>query len=107
MTNSLDNYPMLAARQHTQFVADLLAPPMLVNGSPMSQGVWNLIVTKRDLSMWTQFKMKPHRNWKVSQVKTYFGLKGRGQKLFDQFMALKTEVDAAIAEMGTITDDDK
>jgi hypothetical protein len=98
MTNSFDNYPMLADRQHTQFVLDLLSPPMSVNGSSMSQGVWNLIVTKRDLSLWTQFKMKPHRNWKVSQVKTYFGLTGRGQKLFDQFMALKAEVDAAIAD---------
>ena len=96
--NIMEEYPMLAARKNTQFVADLIVPPMSVNGSPMSQGVWNMIITKRDLSMWTKLKMKPHRNWKVSQVKTYFGIKGRGQKLFDQFMELKAEVDAFIAD---------
>ena len=99
--NPLDTYPMLDARQHTQFVADLLSPPLTVNGNQMSQGVWNMIVTKRDLSMWTKHKIKPHRNWKVSQVKAYFGLTGRGQKLLDQFLALKAETDAALADLSS------
>ena len=104
MTDLLNTYPMLAARQHTQFVADLLSSPMSVNGNPMSQGVWNMIITKRDLSMWTKHKMKPHRRWKVSQVKTYFGLTGRGQKLLDQFLALKAETDAALADFSPGTE---
>jgi len=95
MINSLKAYPMLTDRRGTQFVADLLSAPMSVNGNPMSQGIWNMIITKRDLSMWTKHKMKPHRGWKVSQVKTYFGLTGHGQKLLDQFLALKAETDAA------------
>ena len=99
--NPLDTYPMLAARRNTQFVADLISPPMSVNGNPMSHGAWNMIITKRDLSMWTKFKMKPHRNWKVSQVKAYFGLTGRGQKLLDQFLALKAETDAALADLSS------
>jgi len=74
---------------------------MSVNGNPMSQGVWNMIITKRDLSMWAKHKMKPHRNWKVSQVKAYFGIKGNGQKLLDQFLALKAETEAALASQGT------
>ena len=101
MTDNSNKYPMLMARRNTQFVSDLLAPPMSVNGKPMSQGVWNMIVTTRDLSMWAKFKMKPHRNWKVSQVKTYFGIKGSGQKLLDQFLALKAETDAAIAGLSS------
>ena len=101
MTSYLNTYPMLADRQHTQFVADLLSPPMSVNGNPMSHGVWNMIITKRDLSMWTKHKMKPHRNWKVSQVKAYFGIKGSGQKLLNQFLALKAETETALASQGT------
>ena len=95
--NPLDNYPMLAARRDTPFVADL-SIPFTVNGNPMSKGVWNMLITKRDLSMWTKFKMKPHRHWKVGQVKAYFGIKGNGQKLLDQFLALVAEVDAALGD---------
>ena len=87
-------YPMLAARIDTPFVEDLTGgTAMSVNGSPMSRGVWNMIISKRDLSLWVKCKMKPNRHWKVSDVKTYFGIKGRGQKLLDQFLALTAEVD--------------
>ena len=96
MTSTLNTYPMLTARSDTQFVADLLSAPMSVNGNQMSQGVWNMIITKRDLSMWAKHKIKPHRRWKVSQVKAYFGLTGHGQKLLDQFLALKAETEACL-----------
>jgi len=87
-------YPMLAARMDTRFVEDLTGgTEMSVNGSPMSRGVWNMIISKRDLSLWCKHKMKPHRHWKVSDVKTYFGIKGNGPKLLDQFLALTAEVD--------------
>jgi len=59
-----------------------------VNGSPMKMAVWNLICSKRDLSMWTKHNMKPTRMWKVSDVKWYFGIKGNGQKLMDEFMII-------------------
>ena len=32
--------------------------------------------------------MKPTRAWKVSHVKNYFGIKGTGQKLLDNFMKI-------------------
>jgi len=86
-------YPLLVARMDTPFGEDLRAEPMSVNGKPMSRAVWNIIITKRDLSMWVKFKMKPHRHWKVSDVKCYFGIKGNGQALLDRFLALKAEVD--------------
>lgn len=86
-------YPMLAARMDTRFFKDLTGgTAMSVNGSPMSRGVWNMIISKRDLSLWVR-GMKPNRHWKVSDVKAYFGIKGRGQKLLDQFLALTAEVD--------------
>ncbi len=91
-------YPLLAARADTPFMRDLLAPPMNVNGHPMSRATWNLIMTKRDLSMWTQFRTKPHRRWQVSQVKAYFGIKGTGQTLLDRFLALQDETNRMIAD---------
>ena len=89
---------MLAARRDTPFVADLFTKPMNVNGNPMPKAVWNMIITQRDLSMWTKFKMKPHRRWKVSQVKAYFGIKGNGQNLLDQFLALVAETETALSQ---------
>ena len=65
---------------------------MLVNGSPMGGAVWNLIVSKRDLTMWCKHGMKPHRHWKVSHVKKYFGIKGTGDKLLERFMVLFNDV---------------
>ena len=57
-----------------------------MNGTPMSTAIYNLIVSKRDLSLWTGIGMKPHRHWKVSDVKKYFGIKGNGKELMAEFM---------------------
>lgn len=87
-------FPMLAARRQTRFFSDLTSEEkMNVNGSPMSPAVWNIIVSHRDLKMWCLHGWKPHRGWKVSAVKAYFGLKGSGEKLLKDFEALKAEVD--------------
>jgi len=42
--------------------------------------------------------MKPNRAWKVSHCKKYFGIKGSGQKLLDEFEALKAEVDEILLQ---------
>lgn len=76
----------------TQFEADFLES-MYVNGNPMSRAIWNLIISKRDLSMWAKHRMKPHRFWKVSNVKIYFGIKGSADKLLEQIIAYKECVD--------------
>jgi hypothetical protein len=92
----INNYPMLNARQHTPFFADLTSEDrvMNVNGSPMSLGVWNMICSHRDLKLWCGMGMKIHRSWKVSDCKAYFGLKERNKaKLLSEFEALKAEVD--------------
>lgn len=94
-TIDLDSYPMLKSRMTTQFFRELTDPnlTMNVNGSPMLLAVWNMIVSHRDLKVWCTLKMKTSRHWKVSDCKKYFGLKGSGQKLLDEFEALKAEVD--------------
>ena len=46
-----------------------------VNGNPMAKGYWNLILSIRDVSLYSK-GIKAHRNWKISDVKWYFGAKG-------------------------------
>jgi len=65
---------------------------MTLNGKPMGQAAWNLICTKRDLTLWTEIKMKPHRHWKVTDVKKYFGIKGTGENLMKQFMVIYNNI---------------
>lgn len=97
----LTNYPMLNKRQHTPFFADITDEDrvMNVNGSPMSHGVWNMICSHRDLKIWCNLNMKPHRGWKVSDCKAYFGIKGNKDKLLSEFETLKSEVEE-ILELG-------
>ena len=59
----------------------------------MNIAIWNLIHTKRDLNMYIEHGMKPTRAWKVSHVKNYFGIKGTGQKLLDNFMEILEAVE--------------
>lgn len=58
---------------------------ILVNGTEWPQAVWNLILTKRDVSIYadTQGKMKITRSWKISNVKKYFGVKGNRDRVRD------------------------
>lgn len=94
-SNYQKSMDFIHTKSNTQFYQDLINEEkvMQVNGSPMSRGVWNLIVSKRDLTMWVKRGMKPHRGWKVTDVKRYYGLKGSGQKLLDNFLELKGHVD--------------
>lgn len=82
------NYPLVV--RECQFTTDLISG--WNKGVPVNRGEYNLIVTMRDLKLWINLKMKPHRFWKVSDVKKYFALKGNGQVLLDRFIALSDEV---------------
>ena len=59
-----------------------------VNGQQMPQAIWNLMVSKRDLTLWCKAGMKPHRHWKVSDVKKYFNISGSRHTLLDRFMKI-------------------
>tara|TARA_R110000824_G_scaffold393914_1_gene593355 strand:+ start:58 stop:315 length:258 start_codon:yes stop_codon:yes gene_type:complete len=42
-------------------------------GLGVNRGVYNLICSKRDLSLFCK-GIKPHSKWRLKDVKTYFGL---------------------------------
>tara|TARA_Y100000310_G_scaffold303485_1_gene341859 strand:+ start:620 stop:892 length:273 start_codon:yes stop_codon:yes gene_type:complete len=42
-------------------------------GLGVNRGVYNLICSKRDLSLFCK-GIKPHRKWRLKDVKAYFGL---------------------------------
>ena len=67
--------------KNTPFQSDLL-----VQYAGMPRGIWNLICTKRDLTMYVKQGIKPNRYWKVTDVKKYFGITGTGETLLENFM---------------------
>ena len=74
----------------TQFEKDL-KQDLSVNGKASSKGMWNLIVSKRDLGLWSKMGMKPNRHWKVTDVKKYFGLKGNKHKIYEDICKMVDE----------------
>jgi hypothetical protein len=58
----------------TQFEIDW-NKPMSINGMESNKGYYNLVVTIRDLKLFSR-GMKPHRFWRLKDVKHYFGIKG-------------------------------
>ncbi len=49
--------------------------------------IWNLITSIGGVKLWTK-GIKPNRHWKISQVKTYFGLKGNAESVYEQLETL-------------------
>ena len=74
----------------TQFETDL-KKDIFINGSASSKGIYNLIISKRDLGLWSKVGMKPHRHWKVTDVKRYFGLKGNKEKIYEDICKMVDE----------------
>ena len=93
-----ENYPLVV--RECQFTTDLISG--WNEGAEVNRGEYNLIVTMRDLQLYVKVNMKPHRNWRVSDVKKYFALKGNGQVLLDRFIALSDEVKKLKEDLKTI-----
>ena len=70
---------MVKAINGTKFQNDL-SETINVNGGAMPVGYWNLIISIRDCKLYSK-GIKPHRNWKISDVKWYFGVKGDAVKI--------------------------
>ena len=66
----------------TQFEQDM-SNMFSMNGKPMARGIWNLLLSKRDCSLFAK-GIKPHRMWRLKDVKWYFGITGGAQKCADQ-----------------------
>ncbi len=62
----------------TQFMRDWESP-MNINGTEANKGYYNLIISIRDLKLW-RGGIRPHRLWKITDVKRYFGIKGNVDK---------------------------
>ena len=72
----------------TQFQNDL-EKNINVNGGQMPIGYWNLITSIRDCKLYSK-GIKPHRMWKISDVKWYFGVKGDAMKIAEVLEQYKT-----------------
>ena len=68
-----------------QFVDELLGDPKNKDFAGTNRAMYNLIVSKRDIGLY-RIGMKPHRGFKISDVKRYFGIKGSGETLKTNFM---------------------
>ena len=73
-------------RQKTQFEQDL-DNPISINGNQSSRGYYNLIVSIRDVSLFSK-GIKPHRGWKITSVKKYFGMNGNPQVFLEKLVTL-------------------
>ena len=71
----------------TQFEIDWYKP-MLINGMESNKGYYNLVVSIRDVSLWTK-GMKPHRHWGINQVKRYFGLSGNAVSILARLKSFR------------------
>tara|TARA_B100000780_G_scaffold211720_1_gene151526 strand:- start:485 stop:793 length:309 start_codon:yes stop_codon:yes gene_type:complete len=70
-----------STQEQTRFEKDWFQP-MNINGMESNKGYYNLIVSIRDVSLWIK-GLKPHRNWYLTDVKKYFGIKGNAQTVLD------------------------
>jgi len=65
----------------TQFITDLRVP-MNIQGNESTLAYYNLVTTKRDLHLYC-VGIKPNRNFKITDVKKYFGLKGNKNDIYN------------------------
>ena len=74
-----------------QELNDEEAPTIQIQGNALPVCLYNLMVTKRDVNLYLR-GLKPHRGWKIGDVKAYFGLKGGKQKVADAINVIHAEV---------------
>ena len=72
----------------TQFELDW-EKPMNINGMISNKGYYNLVLTIRDLGLYTKVGLKPHRHWRLKDVKQYFGITGSASSMLDRLQAFK------------------
>lgn len=72
----------------TMFYNDMVNRSIIMNGKNVPYGYYNLIISIRDCRLYSK-GIKPHRNWKISDVKNYFGIKGNAQDLANQLEIIR------------------
>lgn len=71
----------------TQFEFDF-GNALNVNGATTSKAYWNLILSIRDCKLYTK-GIKINRFFKITDVKTYFGVKGSAQAIAEKLELYK------------------
>lgn len=66
-----------------QFLIDLKNE----QGHNVNKGVYNLICSIRDVKLFDK-GIKPHRRWRLKDVKWYFGLTGNTRTILNQLISL-------------------
>jgi hypothetical protein len=61
------------------------------NPSKMNLAEYNLICSKRDITLWTKRGMKPNSTWRVTDLKKYFNIQGTKESLLIDFMEVYDE----------------
>jgi hypothetical protein len=83
-TQRLNQFESNYANQVAPFYVNLAKGDCIsYNGTPMLREEYNLIISRRDFSLFAK-GLKPHRNWSFNQTKKYFGLKGNAQSVAKQ-----------------------
>ena len=84
----------IKVNENTPWLVDLLDEDrtVQVNDREMPWAIWNFTICKGQLKMWTKHQIKADRNWKVTDVKKYFGIKGSGEELMNNFLDLYNHV---------------
>jgi len=70
----------------TQFVKDM-SMIIDVDGVKVTVGFYNLILSIRDVKMFCR-GMKPYKEWRLKDVKEYFGIKGNKFTVAKQLQAI-------------------
>ena len=78
-----EGYKMIKINEDSQFMKDLDE-----NSSSVNRGVYNLIVTIRDLKL-VLAGIRPHRNFRLKDVKRYFGINGSAKKILEYVLEIK------------------
>jgi len=73
-----------------QELRDENAHTINVNGKDIKRCLWNLLVTRRDVNLYAK-GIKPHRGWKIGDVKKYFGISGGKDKIRDTIEYIHNE----------------
>ena len=69
-------------KHDTRFIEDL-NKIIRIDTSDSNIGTYNLIISKRDIGLFC-IGMKPHKDWRLKDLKEYFGLKGKKEKCKEQ-----------------------
>ena len=69
-----------------QFLKDI--EPDANTGRNYNLGMWNLSLSIRDLKLYCK-GIKPHRRWRITPVKKYFGMTGHKEVLLEKLDRLQ------------------